>query len=79
MYRYEVIKIRSLFTTHNPYGIICKEKQGELWTAVAVVAPFSADLDAITSLAEKCTVLQLSPDHLIDVVSDFISQVLLDT
>ncbi len=79
MYRYEVMKMRSLFAPHNPYGIICREEHGEHWTAVAVVAPFSADLDAITSLAEKCTALQLSPDHLIDVVSDFISQMLMDT
>ncbi len=71
--------MRSLFAPRNPYGIICREEHGEHWTAVAVVAPFSADLDAITSLAEKCTALQLSPDHLIDVVSDFISQVLMDT
>ncbi len=73
------MKIRSLFALYNPYGIICKEEQGELWTVVAVVAPFSADLNAITSLAKKCTALQLSPDLLIDVVSDFISQVLMDT
>ena len=79
LYRYEVMKIQSLFALHNSYGIICREDQGELWTAVAIVAPFSSDLDTITRLAEKCTALQLSPDHLVDVVSDFISQVSTDT
>lgn len=67
MYRYEVMKIQSLFALHNSYGIICREDQGELWPAVAIVAPFSSDLDTITRLAEKCTALQLSPDHLVDV------------
>ena len=79
MYLYEVMKIQSLFALHNSYGIICREDQGELWPAVAIVAPFSSDLDTITRLAEKCTALQLSHDHLVDVVSDFISQVSTDT
>lgn len=79
MYRYEVVKMRSLFAPHNPYGIICMERQDELWSVAAVAAPFSADLEGTTRLAEKCTALQLSPCHLIDVVSDFISQALMDT
>ena len=74
MYRYEVLKMGSQFRSLRPYGIICYEKQGKEWTAIAVAAPFSGDYLAVSKLAQKCTELQLSPEHLIDVVSDFLFQ-----
>lgn len=74
MYKYEVLKIRSLFDAHRSYGILCKEGRTGTWVTVAVVAPFSGDLEATTRLAEKCTSLQLYPEHLLDVVDDFVTQ-----
>jgi len=50
------------------------KKQNEHWVAVAIAAPFSDNAEAVSRLAEKCIALQLSPQHLLDVVSDFISQ-----
>lgn len=41
--------------------------------AVAVTAPFSNDYGTAHQLAESCSARQLSPPHLVDVVSDFIS------
>jgi len=64
----------SLLASQSPYGIICREKQNGSWVAVAVAASFSDDAESVSILAEKCTALQLSPDHLLDVVSDFITQ-----
>lgn len=55
------------------YGILAKEEIGGSWIAVAVAAPFSDDYEAVCKLAESCSACQLSPMHLIDVVSDFIS------
>jgi len=72
MYSYEVLKAHPL--SHDPYGILAKTDQYGDWVPVAVAAPFSSDFEAVSRLAETCTALQLSPEHLIDVVSDFISQ-----
>lgn len=74
MYLYETLRMKAISTSHAHYGILCKQKLNETWVPVAVAAPFYADMDAVTALAEKCTRLQLSPEHLIDVVPDFISQ-----
>ncbi len=74
MYLYETLQMKAISPSHGPYGILCKQKQNKSWVPVVVAAPFSGDMDTVTALAEKCTRLQLSPEHLIDVVSDFISQ-----
>uniref|UniRef100_UPI003FF11292 DUF6514 family protein n=1 Tax=Gemmiger formicilis TaxID=745368 RepID=UPI003FF11292 len=55
------------------YGILAKEKIGRSWITVAVTAPFSNDYGTAHQLAESCSARQLSPPHLVDVVSDFIS------
>ena len=71
MYKYEVLKIHSL--SSRSYGILAKEKIGRSWITVAVTAPFSYDYGTAHQLAESCSARQLSPPHLVDVVSDFIS------
>lgn len=53
--------------------VIAKEKIGRSWITVAVTAPFSNDYGTAHQLAESCSARQLSPPHLVDVVSDFIS------
>ena len=74
MYHYETFQMKAASPSCGLYGILCKQKQNERWVPVAVAAPFSSDLDAVMALAKKCTFLQLLPEHLIDVVSDFIVQ-----
>ena len=64
-------KIHSL--SSRSYGILAKEKIGRSWITVAVTAPFSNDYGTAHQLAESCSARQLSPPHLVDVVSDFIS------
>lgn len=71
MYRYEVFKAHPL--SRGSYGILAKEEIDGNWIAVAVAAPFSDDYEAVSRLAKSCSSCQLSPMHLIDVVSDFIS------
>jgi len=39
-----------------------------------VAEPFSSDGTAVAALARKCSEFQLSPLHLADVVSDFITE-----
>ena len=67
----QVFKIHSL--SSRSYGILAKEKIGRSWITVAVTAPFSNDYGTAHQLAESCSARQLSPPHLVDVVSDFIS------
>ena len=67
MYKYEVFKIHSL--SSRSYGILAKEKIGRSWITVAVTAPFSNDYGTAHQLAESCSARQLSPPHLVDVVS----------
>lgn len=69
-YRYFLHEMPGFFR----YGILAKERQGDLWMTRAVVTPFSNDRAATFELAKKCTVLQLSPIHLLDVIGDFMSQ-----
>ena len=78
MYRYELYQMRSP-ASRNSYGILAKESLNGVWVTVAVAAGFSNNREDVFLLAEKCTELQLSPEHLIDVVSDFISQAAIDT
>lgn len=74
MYRYKIFQMKALFPSHTRYGILCKQRQNANWVPAAVVAPFSDNPDDVVSLAKTCTRLQLSPSHVIDVFSDFISQ-----
>ena len=72
MYKYEIFQTRSPLSAS--YGILVKEEQAGDWIAIAVAAPFSDDYEAVSKLAETCSACQLSPIHLIDVISDFIAQ-----
>lgn len=75
MYRYEVFQRKSATLAYKRYGILAKMKQDESWVTVAEVSPFSNDYKAVARLTETCSSLQLSPVHLIDVVSDFIDAI----
>jgi len=66
-YSYEVFQGEAPF---DRYGIRAKE-DGSI---VAVAEPFSPDETAVAMLAKKCTDSQLSPLHLADVVSDFMTE-----
>ena len=76
-YRYELYQMTSL-GSRSPYGILGKKRLGGAWTTVAVIAAFSGNREAVSRLAERCTALQLSPEQLLDVVSDFIAQERMD-
>ncbi len=78
MYRYEPYQMKHSLP-HSSYGILGKEKQDGTWIPVAVVAAFSDNYEAVSTLAETCTRLCLSPEQLLDVVSDFIAQENMDT
>lgn len=61
------------------YGIQVKEYMHGNWSTIAMVAPFSSNRSAVLGLIEQCSKLQLSPDHLLDVVQDFLTQQALNT
>lgn len=74
IYRYFLHELKSP-SHHSPgYGILVKERFAESWATIAVVAPFSHDRAAVTQIIQRCTKLQLSPEHLLDIVQDFLTQ-----
>ncbi len=77
MYRYEIVQMDH--AVHECFGILGRQNQGGIWFPVVVAAPFSSDREAVSKLAERCTACQLIPEHLIDVVIDFVSQTTMTT
>lgn len=78
-YRYCIHELSdSRFCTPS-YGILMKQRYQDSWSTVAVVSPFSRDKAAVLHLIDLCTKLQLSPEHLLDVVQDFITMHSLST
>lgn len=73
-FRYFLHEMRDPFRKSASYGLLVKERFPSGWASVAVVAPFSQDRTAVTLLARKCTLLQLSPLQILDVVHDFLDQ-----
>ena len=72
VYRYFLHELRNPFRRSSSYGILGKERFEEGWTTVALVAAFSHDKAAVAKLVRRCTELQIAPEHLLDVVHDFI-------
>lgn len=78
-YRYFLHELKAPLHRSPAYGILVKEHVDEGWVTIAVVAPFSRDKDAVAQLAKRCTELQLSPEHLLDTIQDFLTQYALTT
>ena len=79
VYRYCLHEMRDPFRHTTCYGILVKEQIDETWIITAHVAPFSNDRAAVLGLIDRCTKLQLSPEHISDVVQDFLTQQSLNT
>ena len=73
VYKYVLHELQDSFHSAPSYGIMVKQRFPDGWTTVALVAAFSRDKAAVVQLAERCTALQLSPEHLLDVVQDFLT------
>lgn len=54
---------------YRSYGIRIENETGE---TVAVLSDISSDLKAVSDLAERCTNGALAPEHLRDVVLNYI-------
>lgn len=78
-YRYCLYEMLDPFCGTLSYGILVKEHVRGNWTTIAQIAPFSSDRAATLDLIDRCTRLQLSPEHLLDVVQDFLTQQALST
>lgn len=73
MYKYVPFKMTPPYSCSRPYGLLCKERRAGGWVTVALAVPFSGDREAVARLAERCTALRLGPEHLPDMVADFLS------
>ena len=78
IYRYYLHELTVPPHATPTYGILVKQRFQECWYTVAIVAAFSHDKAAVLRLIDRCTKLQLSPEHLLDVVHDFLTQQGLD-
>lgn len=74
LYRYFLHEVQSPSQNAPAFGILMKERFAENWATVAVISPFSNDRAAVLQIIQHCTKLQLSPEHLLDVVQDFLTQ-----
>lgn len=79
VYRYFLHELWDPFRNTLSYGILVKACTHGNWSTIALIAPFSSDKAAVLDLIDRCTCLQLSPQHLLDVVQDFLTQQALDT
>lgn len=73
-YQYISYETRVPFRQIVTYGILVKERLHDKWITVAMVGAFSRNKEAVAQLARTCTELQLSPEHLLDVIHDFIAR-----
>ena len=73
MYYYKVIEIYDLAFRKPSYGIQAKVEENGICTYVALIPDISCEKDFVEALARRCTVGQLSPMHLLDVVLDALS------
>ena len=71
--RYRYIPVEEMLkneeTDYVSYGISVRSIEEE----IAFVSDISTDLDQVKKLAELCTEQELSPEHLGDVVEDFLN------
>ena len=71
--RYHYVPVREPLkneeTEYISYGISVRSIEEE----IAFVSDISTDLDQVKKLAELCTEQELSPEHLGDVVEDFLN------
>ena len=74
LYKYTVHEIRDPFRMTHAYGLLGKELTPSGWMTVSVVVPFSQNKTDVACLAKRCTELQLSPLHLLDVIQDYLAQ-----
>lgn len=55
--------------TYVSYGISVRTVEDE----IAFVSDVSTDLEAVQKLADRCTEQELRPEHLCDVIDDFLA------
>ena len=67
--------IHEMHPSRTPsYGILVQRRFPDGWATIAVFSPLSHDKNAVALLVKKCSRFQLPPEHLLDVVHDFLSQ-----
>lgn len=73
MYCFDVIGLYSPFFRKMSYGILAKVVEDNACTYAAYIPDISCDKSFVDALAQRCTIEQLSPTHLLDVVLDALS------
>lgn len=72
VYRYFLHEMMIPSYPSPAYGILAKQRSGQDWVTITLVSAFYHDKHAVEQLAARCTKLQLSPIHLLDVIQDFL-------
>ena len=76
-YCYTLLTLEEPGRRQQSYGLLAKEYLDDRWVNVAAVAPFASDRGKVLQIAEKCSAMQLSPIHILDVVMDCLKEELL--
>lgn len=72
-YKYCLHELKEPSLCNPSYGILMKRRCQDIWSTVAIVSPISRDRAAVLDLIALCDKLRLSPEHLLDVVQDFLT------
>lgn len=73
MYLYELMETYDLFGGRTSYGILAKRCEDGVIRETAFVPGISHNKGFVLNLMERCDRYQLSPIHLLDVVTDALS------
>lgn len=73
LFRYQAIEMDDKQDGHTSYGLLAERLEDDGWKSVAFVSDISCNREFVSNLAEKCSVGQLDPIHIYDVVIDAIS------
>jgi len=71
--RYKTVEMFNIELNCICYGLVAEKFENENWIAVAVIKDISGDKKFVTDLAQNCSLGQLDPIHMLDVVLDAIS------
>ena len=73
MYTFEIVETYDPFLMRMSYGILARKLEDGLMQEAALIPGISCDREFVLTLMERCERNQLSPIHLLDVVTDALS------
>ena len=70
MYLYKLVETHDLFLGRTTYGILATRVEDGITQESALIPGISCDREFVSQLMNRCERNQLSPIHMLDVVTD---------